>query len=329
MKKIVCASILAFTLIIFTFQTSIAKQFNLKLGLDLAPGTPDDLGARKIASIAEKLSNGQIKIKVFTVGQLGSAMDQIESVTQGTQEMMLMEITWFGNLLKDWNVLSMPFTFKTQKHLLAYLQSPLCEGVYKLASEKYNMRIISTNFNRLPRVILSKKPVFRPEDLKDVKFRVPAIPMYEISWSAMGTRTTRITWGETYLGLKQGVAEAMEGLFDGVVGMRFHEVAPYITMTNHLRTTAIFVVNEKIWKSLPANLQEVMKKAIKEGEKVFNDETERLKTVQEERVIESGGAIMYVDIKPFKDKIQFLVDEQENKGMWSKGLYQKIQNLKY
>lgn len=329
MKKTVMMLLLLSFFFGVGLQPVLAKEFNLKLGLDLAPGTPDDLAGKKIAEVAEKLSNGQIKFKVFTVGQLGSAMDQIESVTQGTQDSMLMEISWFGNLLKDWNVLAMPFTFKNQNHLNVYLNSPLCDPVKKEALEKYNMRIIETDFNRLPRVVLSKKPVFKPEDLVGMKFRVPAIPMYQRSWEAMGTKTTRVTWGETYLGIKQGVADAMEGLFDGVVGMRFHEVAPYITMTNHLHTTAIFVINEKVWQSLGADLQKTLKEAVKEGQKIFNDETQKLKTVQEKRVIDDNGVIIYVSTKPFQEKIQFLVGEQENLGTWSKGLYDKIQQLKF
>jgi TRAP-type transport system periplasmic protein len=327
-KKVFLSMVFGFFLVL-TFTTLHAKEFNLKLGLDLAPGTPDDLAARKIAEVSEKLSNGELKFKIFTVGQLGSAMDQIESVTTGNQDSMLMEISWFGNLLKDWNVLAMPFTFKDQKHLTVYLNSPLSDPVKKEALEKFNMRILETDFNRLPRVVLSKKPVFKPEDLSGLKFRVPAIPMYQRSWEAMGTKTTRITWGETYLGIKQGVADAMEGLFDGVVGMRFHEVAPYITMTNHSRTTAIFVINEKVWQSLGSDLQKALREAVKEGMQVFNAETQKLATVQEKRVMDEGGAIIYVGTKPFQDKIQYLVAEEEGKGTWSKGLYDKIQQLPY
>jgi tripartite ATP-independent transporter DctP family solute receptor len=330
MKKRVCLTLIGCLLAVFMLApAATAKNFELKLGLDLAPGTPDDLAAQRIAEVTEELTEGKLKFKIFTVGQLGSAMDQIESVAQGTQDSMLMEISWFGNLLKDWNVLAMPFTFQNQNHLNAYLDSPLSDPVKKEAREKYNMRILETNFNRLPRVVLSKKPVFTPEDVEGVKFRVPAIPMYMKSWEAMGTKTTRITWGETYLGLKQGVADAMEGLFDGVVGMRFHEVAPYITMTNHLHTTAIFAINEQVWQQLTPEMQDALKTAVQEGMEVFNEETQKLKTVQEERVIEDGGAIIYVDVAPFKEKIQFLVEQEENAGTWSKGLYDKIQQLEY
>lgn len=328
MKKYGLVALALILTVVLAISPAMANK-TIKLGLDLAPGTPDDMAARKIAEVTKELTNDELEIKVFTVGQLGSAMDQIESVTQGTQDAMLMEISWFGNLLEDWNILAMPFTFQNQAHLNAYLNSPLSDPVKKLAIEKYNMRILETDFNRLPRVVLSKNPVFTPEDVDGVKFRVPAIPMYMRSWEAMGTKPTRITWGETYLGLKQGVADAMEGLFDGVVAMRFNEVAPYITMTNHLRTTAIFVINEKTWQSLSVEQQKALKAAVAEGKKVFNEETQKLKTVQEKRVIDGGGAIIYVDPTPFKEKIQFLVEEQEEKGTWSKGLYEKIQNLKY
>jgi TRAP-type C4-dicarboxylate transport system substrate-binding protein len=41
--------------------------------------------------------------------------------------------------------------------------------------------------------------------------RVPEIKTYLTLWETLGTRPSRLAWGEIYLGLKTGVVEAAEG----------------------------------------------------------------------------------------------------------------------
>jgi len=50
---------------------------------------------------------------------------------------------------------------------------------------------------------------------------------------ALGTKPVRITWSEAYLALSQGVADALECGFEFTYPAKFHEVARYITWTNH------------------------------------------------------------------------------------------------
>ena len=87
-------------------------------------------------------------------------------------------------------------------------------------------------------------------------------------------------------------------------------------------------MNDKRFLSLPTDLQEILLGAAKEAGDYFAESCiegfDRDKKAMEAK----GAKFIAVDRKAFQEKLNPLVSEMEEKGMWSKGLYQKIQDLK-
>ena len=158
--------------------------------------------------------------------------------------------------------------------------------------------------------------------------RVPEIEMYLRGWKALGTQPTQVPWGEAYLALMQGVVDAMESPFGAILPMKFYEAAPNISMTNHLICTNSVSMNHKKFLSLPKDLQDILLGAAKEAGDYFTkldlDNFEKDKKTMEMK----GAKFITVDREPFREKIRPLYRELEDQGKWSKGLYQKIQDLK-
>jgi TRAP-type C4-dicarboxylate transport system substrate-binding protein len=46
-----------------------------------------------------------------------------------------------------------------------------------------------------------------------------------------------------------------------------------------------------------------------------------------EKMLKTGVAIIQVDPEPFRQRVSTIVDELENQGFWSKGLYKKVQDI--
>jgi tripartite ATP-independent transporter DctP family solute receptor len=281
-----------------------------------------------MAKLVDERSQGRLKIEVFPASQLGNAITQIEGAMMGTQDMFQGAAEWMGQFEKDYNILALGFGFRDQKHLQAFLNSPLNEQIKERLRKDRGVRIIAENWDRTPRVLLSKKPVYAPKDLQGIKMRVPEIEMYLRVWKAMGTQPTQVAWGETYLALMQGVVDAMEGPFDTLLGMKFYEAAPNISLTNHLLTASSVCINDKKFQSLPKDLQNILLGAAKEAGDYFTklgiESYDRDKKEMESK----GAKFIVVDRNPFQEKMKPLIQEMEEQGKWAKGLYQKIQDLK-
>ena len=110
--------------------------------------------------------------------------------------------------------------------------------------------------------------------------------------------------------------------------MKFYEPAPNISLTNHLLTAASVSINDKKFMSLPKDLQDILVGAAKEAGDYFS----KLGTDsydKDKKEMESKGAkFIVVDQKLFQEKMKPLIIEMEEQGKWSKGLYQKIQDIK-
>jgi tripartite ATP-independent transporter DctP family solute receptor len=281
-----------------------------------------------MAKLVEERSAGRLKIEFFPGSQLGNAITQIEGVMMGSQDMFATAAEWMAQFENDYNILAMAFGFRDQKHLQTFFKSPLNTAIKEKLRKDRGIRIISENWERPPRVLLAKKPVYSPKDLQGIKMRVPEIEMYLLVWKAMGTQPTQVAWGETYLALLQGVVDAMEGPFDTLLGMKFYEAAPQISLTNHLICAASVSINDKKFLSLPKDLQDILVGAAKETGDYFSNLVIESYDKDKKQMESKGAKFIVVDRKPFQEKMIPLVKELEDHGKWTKGLYQKIQELK-
>jgi TRAP-type C4-dicarboxylate transport system substrate-binding protein len=249
-------------------------------------------------------------------------------VMMGTQDMFQDAAEWMSQFEKDYNILAMAFAFRDQNHLQAFFNSPLNVEIKERLRKDRGLRIIAENWNRAPRDLVSKKPVNSPADLQGIKMRVPEIEMYLLVWKAMGTQPTQVAWGETYLALMQGLVDAMEGPFDTLLSMKFFEAAQNISMTHHLISASSVSINDAKFSKLPKDLQDILVAAAKEAGDYFTQMGIESMTKDRKEMESKGAKFIEVDRKPFQAKVAPLVKELEDKGKWSPGLYQKIQELK-
>jgi tripartite ATP-independent transporter DctP family solute receptor len=305
-----------------------AAEIILKLGTIEALSNPTTMGAIKMAKLVEERSGGRMKIEVFHSSALGNATTELEGVMLGTQDMFAGSADWMGQFEKDYNILSMAFAFRDQKHLQTFFQSSINTEIRERLRKDRGIRIITSSWEGLPRVLLAKKPVNSPKDLDGIKMRIPELEMYLRVWKAMGTQPTQVAWGETYLALIQGVVDAMEGPFDTLLGMKLYEAAPQISLTDHLLSARSVSINDKKFLSLSKDLQDILVETAKEAGDYFNNLCMEM-AIKDKKEMESKGAkFIVVDRKLFQEKVVPLVKQLEDEGKWTKGLYQKIQDLK-
>jgi TRAP-type C4-dicarboxylate transport system substrate-binding protein len=79
---------------------------------------------------------------------------------------------------------------------------------------------------------------------------------------------------------------------------------------------------------MPKELQQALMDGFIAGEKLYNDQMQVMKVEHAEKMMKAGAAIIHVDPEPFQQRVVKIVDDLENQGFWSKGLYKKIQEIK-
>jgi TRAP-type transport system periplasmic protein len=103
-----------------------------------------------------------------------------------------------------------------------------------------------------------KTPIHSPKDLKGLKIRVQETPLYVTEMKALGAQPTPIAFPETYTALQTGVVDGQENPLPTFIFAKFYEVQKNVTLDGHNYGIDWFVLSDKFWKSLPADLQKVV-----------------------------------------------------------------------
>jgi len=328
-KRGVVALIAAVALLLTLPALAPAKTVVLKMGGVLPAEDAASKSMKAMADLVAQKTNGGLKVEVYPASQLGDAISQIEGVTMGSQDMFVDAGSWLAQYVPDKQVESLFFLFNDENHYKAYLDSDVYKGMEEMFLKKTGVRILANNWIRVPRDYASNKPLKTVEDLKGLKIRAPQIKGYIMSHQALGSSPTQIPWGEAYLALSQKVVDACEGPIDILYASKIQEVCPYFLMTDHIRDNIVVLINDKKFQSLTKDEQKALVEAARAaGEAYSKSLHDRLNGVLEK--LKAAGATItpVADRKPFAQKVFSAAEKLEAEGAWTKGLFEKVRNLK-
>lgn len=294
-------------------------------GSDAIGSILDRQNLRFTACVNDKAA-GKVKVNFIQGEQLGSDVQVIEQMMQGSVHLYGDVLDWYANWVKDFSILAWGFTFRDADHMQKFLDSPTYAALLAKLQKEQGLRVLAAAPTQ-PRILFSKKPVASLADLNGVKMRVPEIKTYLTLWETLGTRPSRLAWGEIYLGLKTGVVEAAEGPISSAYSAKFHEAATNVIRTDHLMSSAHITVNEKAYAALPADMQKLLADcaadAVQNTRRTAQAETEDVVR----KMAAEGAKVSPIDKGPIQQRAKEGVAKMEKDGAWTPGLWDQIQKL--
>jgi len=308
-------------------KETAVKTYKFVYGGSDAVGSLFDRTNFRMVELLRERGKGQFQVDWYPADQLGGDIDQIQSTIAGTQTFYGDVLDWLANWQKDFSVLGWGFTFRNREHLQKFLKSDLFKKMIGKFEKEHKVKYLGGTATQ-PRILFSKIPVRNLKDLEGQKMRVPEIESYLRLWEALGTRPTRVTWAEIYMALKQGVVEAAEGPVTAAYAAKLHEAAPNVTLTRHILSTYFIMMNGKTWESLTPELQKVVQEAADEAIRFCDSEALKMQNESIEKMKAEGATIIELqNIKEWQDKVREATNAMEDKGLWTKGLYDRIQKI--
>lgn len=241
------------------------KTIVLKYGHIWAAATRMNKAVLLAADIVKERTKGAVEIKVYPGEQLGSQMDEIENVKQGSQDFTM--VYGIDRYCPDFSLFNTPFVFRDADHQYKVcMESKFAKDlVHKHMIEKHGIRLLNMYYHG-PRMLTTSaaRPVKTPADVKGLKLRCPDITAWIDAWQGVGANVTAFPWGELYLALKQGIVDAQENPLGSIRDMKFYEVQKSVVLTEHIIDYPFVMINEKKWQSLK-KYQKIILDAFEEG----------------------------------------------------------------
>ena len=322
------ALISTLTLATLSLAAGGASAATYRLACPSAETSTTCLAATHFADEVREKTSGEIDIQVFPAGQLGSGEKAIQQLRAGVLDLVVESLSNYGNFIADYNVVSWGFTFRDNDHFQDFLASDLEKGMEDRLLDEAGIKMLASNWSKLPRVVVSTRPVETPDDLAGLKFRVPGIPSYIKTWQTLGANPTQVPWADSFQALKTGIADAMEAPYDSVPSQKFHLAAPYVSLTNHVYDSITVSMNGMRWSRLDEAQQQIVLDAAANAASYSADLVTKAAETVRGQLEADGATVIEVDRALFADKLGDAALAQEADGLWAEGLYAAIQDIK-
>jgi tripartite ATP-independent transporter DctP family solute receptor len=251
-------AVLALGLLCAAGPALAGEKIVIKAGHVLAPTEPTHLALVKWAERVKERTGGQVEMQVFASSQLGSNRDMMEQAVLGAGVLSHTDPGYIQDYYANFGVLNGPFLFREWSQARKLVTGPLVKEWAETMRKEKGLRLIALNWYFGPRHMIAHQPLRNPVEMKGKKVRVPPNIMWKETIQAMGGAPTPLEWAEVYTGLAQKVVDAAEAPLSTLVGSRLFEVAKVITLTGHFKAISGFVMGEKFFQSLPANVQAII-----------------------------------------------------------------------
>ena len=261
MKKIALASLCALAM---ANPAAAAKVYKLKLAESWPENFPIFGDATKnMAAMAEKMSNGRLKITIDSANKHKAAFGIFDMVRSGQYDMgHSASYYWKGKVPETLYFTTMPFGMTAPEQYGWFYYGGGMELMEKLYS-KYSLLSFPGGNTGNQMGGWFQKEINSVADLQGLKMRIPGFAGEVLA--KLGAKPTNIPPGELYTALERRTIDALEWVGPSLdLRMGFHKIAPYYYTGWHEPATELqFLVNDKTWKKLPADLQEVLRVAMR------------------------------------------------------------------
>lgn len=245
-------------------------------------------------SRVEERTGGAVTVNLFEDAQLGNERDNIEGVQMGTIQMCLADTGYVANLLKDYNILQLPFIFRDYDHLNKVLGGEIVAAMDEKLIEQTGIRALGWYPDGL-RDFLMNTPVEEVSDFKGCKLRAMESDVVIDCIEALGAAATPIAWGEVYTSIQTNVVEGLEAAPTSLYTSKFYEVADKLIMTDHINLGVTLLMNEQFFQSMPEEYQQVILDVMRE----IADEQQQNTVSQQEEAVEQlkaeGVTVIEID----------------------------------
>lgn len=300
--------VLASFAIAATLITSANAQTFLKLNHTDTPSGTRHRAAELFAERVAEATQNRIRIIVFHSGQLGNDPKSIELVSKGQLDFTISATGSYASVQPTLNLTALPFLFDSYEHgWRFYDQSKWLKDQFAAMPPK-GLRVVGT-WEAGFRNFTTKTALPDPTAAKGKAMRVFPNPMIKSIMESIGFTTQVIPVPEVYRAIQEGKVIGQENPIDTIYALRFFEVAPHITLTQHVYSPLPVVISEQTWTKISsADRIQILRAATAAADysrKAVRDNETRLLNLMATR----GAIIARPNTAPFKAATASVYDD--------------------
>jgi tripartite ATP-independent transporter DctP family solute receptor len=264
--------------------------------------------AEAFAKMVAEYSGNRLQVQVFHSGQLANDPKAVEQLQLGGVDFTVSGTGTYATHQRPLNLTALPFLFETyEQGWRFYDDSAWLAGQFGQLPSK-GFRVLSV-WEAGFRSFTTKAELRGPDDAKGKRMRVFPNDMIRWIMEAIGFNPVVMPVTEVYLALQQGTVIGQENPVDTIFSQRFFEVAPHITLTQHVYSPLPMTVSEATWRRLNDAEKAAVTRAAKESAALSRKLVREAEDGQLREMAAKGAKIARPDIGPFRASVASVYDK--------------------
>ncbi|MDX9827291.1 MAG: DctP family TRAP transporter solute-binding subunit [Spirochaetia bacterium] len=311
------------------FAADFKPKAEYTMQVNVGPLYDWGVGAQRWADLIKEKTGGKVNVKPYFGSSLlaGKQTNWYQAVADGAIDFAVESTINASGTIPALNLFNLPF-FMPSYDAVDKIENGKAGKMVIAELEKGGLKFLAWGENGYRQITNSKKEIKSPDDMKGLKFRAVGSPIFIDMFKALGADATMMSWADAVTAFQQGVVDGQENPKSVLTVVKIWEYHKYLTNWGYVLDPLVFVVNARVWKSFPEDIQKaIAEAALEAGEyekalaRAYLDGTksaDKLKTkygvtVEDAYAVARSKGMVITDLTPaqfkvFKDKLAPVYD---------------------
>lgn len=227
------------------------RDHTWSLGINFPSSSMHYVYAKKFSDEVNALSNGKIKINIYTNRELGIQRDMLKNLILNDSNIQFSIIP--TNLQTDiapkLSIFDMPMVYTNIEDFRKILKNE--EFLNKISLDYLNsgyklLGIVDEGFKQ----VASDKEIQNIEDFEGLRIRTIQDQNLESYLRSLGAMVVPLPYGEIYSSVQRGFLDASANPYEDFLVIQLYDVLKYIIETNHAPDVDTFITGKDFYDSL-------------------------------------------------------------------------------
>ena len=247
-----------FFIFVFMFCTLISSFAGtvIKLGTIAPAGSLWDIKLREMASEWNRITGGEVQLKLYMGGTVGDEDNMIRAMKVGGLNACAITAQGMKEIASDTFALCLPYIVKDDDEFDYVFEK--VKGDFELALEKQGFVTLGwamtgwVNF-------FSRDPVVSPDDLRKEKIAIDTDSRLSKIWTELGFRAIPLSFNDLVASLYSGMVDSIYVTPLAASAMGMNKIAPNMCDYRIAPVYCAVIVDKRAWNRVPAKYKEHLK----------------------------------------------------------------------
>ena len=272
--------------------------------VDVHPGDyPTVQAVRWIGDELARETDGRINFRLYPSGQLGTETDTVNLARFGVIDIARVYLGAVNNMFPATQPLALPYTFRDEAHMRRVVDGPVGQDILHTFERRglVGLAFYDSGFRSMYN---ARHPIHTPDDMHDLKVRVPRADIFIQTLEAMGANPTPIPFGEVFTGLQTHLLDAAENNWATFQSTRQYEVARYWSQTDHVGAPEALLMSKARFDSFSSRDKELILAKARESVPVMRALWDEKQARARETVLAAGVHFNQADTEAFRRAVE-------------------------